>query len=93
MKQRSLFGWVAVFFLFISIVAWGDGETVLSWDPGTSQIGTAVVVTNSPVAGNYYKVTTQVTSNSLGCWRTVLNVSSGEADLYLRENSSLGLMS
>jgi len=85
--KKCLFGWVAGFFLLLSIVAWGDEEVILSWDPGTVQTGATAFATNSPVASNYYfKVTTEVTSNSLGYWRTVLNVSSGEADLYIRED-------
>ncbi len=88
MKKRGLFGWVLGLFLLLSIVAWGDEEVILSWDLGTAQTGTTAFATNSPATSNcYFTVTTEVTSNSLGYWRTVLDVSSGEADLYIRKGS------
>jgi hypothetical protein len=56
--------------------------TTLAWDPGTTDAGTAVQRNPSDTGGDYYfKVVTQGTA--VGAWRTALNVTSGEADLYL----------
>jgi hypothetical protein len=56
--------------------------TTLTWDPGATHLGTQVYTNGSTNAADYYfKITTQNTS--LGAWRTALNVSTGEANLYL----------
>lgn len=64
----------------------GD-ETVLTWDDGTTQSGTAVYSTNSPAGTYFFKITTQASGNSAGYWRSVLKMTSGEADLYLKRDS------
>ncbi|MBI5384190.1 MAG: LamG domain-containing protein [Verrucomicrobia bacterium] len=56
--------------------------TELTWDPGTTHLGTEVFTNTSPTGGDYYfHLTTLDTVN--GLWRTALNVQSGEADAYL----------
>jgi len=60
--------------------------TTLAWDPGTTHAGTVVFTNASTTGGDYYfKVTAQNTA--VGAWRTALNVSSGEADVYLLQGS------
>ncbi len=59
---------------------------VLAWDPGVTHPGT--VVKNSPHAlggPHIFKITTLNTS--VGVWRTALNVSTNEADVYIRYGS------
>ena len=57
--------------------------TTLTWDPGTADAGTQVFTNTSASGGDYFfKITTLNTAN--GAWRTALNVTSGEADVYLR---------
>jgi hypothetical protein len=54
----------------------------LTFDPGTNNIGRYVFSNTTAVATNFYfKVRTE--SPSLGAWRTVLKVFSGEANLYV----------
>ncbi|RKX41822.1 MAG: hypothetical protein DRP64_10840, partial [Verrucomicrobia bacterium] len=63
------------------------GQTNLTWDPGTTQIGMEVFTNSSTAAGSYlFEITTQTTPNSVGYWRSVLKVDSGEADLYVSQN-------
>ncbi|MFH1087087.1 MAG: hypothetical protein V1737_00695, partial [Chloroflexota bacterium] len=58
----------------------------LSWDPGTSLAGTNVVTQPDSAGGDYlFRVTAQAPLHP--AWRTVLNVNSGEADLYLQKDS------
>ena len=60
--------------------------TTLSWDPGTTHEGTQVFTNASQTGGDYYfKITAQNTS--VAAWRTALKVTSGEADLYLRNGT------
>ncbi len=57
--------------------------TTLAWDPGVADSGTQVFTNASASGGDYYfKITTLNTAN--GAWRSALNVTGGEADLYLR---------
>jgi len=56
---------------------------VLTWDQGTAHEGTEVYTNQSPSGGHYhFKITAQ--SAAVGAWRTALNVTSGEADLYMQ---------
>ncbi len=58
----------------------------LTWDPGTTHLGTQAYTSADTNGGDYYfKITTQNTS--LGAWRTALNVSTGEANLYLAKGA------
>lgn len=60
--------------------------TTLTWDPGLTHLGTQVYTNNNTNSGDYYfKITTQNTS--LGAWRTALNITTGEANLYLAKGS------
>jgi hypothetical protein len=60
--------------------------TTLTWDPGTTDAGTQVYTNLSATGGDYFfAITSQNTANQV--WRTVLNVQSGEADVYLRFGS------
>jgi len=60
--------------------------TTLTWDPGTTHLGTQVYTQSDTNGGDYFfKITTQNTS--LGAWRTALNVSTGEASVYLAKGS------
>jgi len=60
----------------------------LNWDPGTAQLGTEVYTNSSAAAGSYFfEVTTQAGPPEL--WRTVLIVDSGEADIYMSQNSGV----
>lgn len=57
--------------------------TDLVWDPGTTHLGTQVLPNPNGNGGPYYfRITTLNTAN--GVWRTALNVSSGEGDVYIR---------
>ena len=57
---------------------------VLAWDPGVADGGTQVYANPSQSGGDYYfRINAQTTAS--GAWRTVLQVASGEADLYLRQ--------
>ncbi len=62
-------------------------STDLTWDPGTTEEGTALSVSPPANTGGwyYFKVVTQ--SPAVGAWRSVLNVASGTADLYLLQNN------
>jgi len=58
----------------------------LTWDPGTTHLGTQVYVNNNTNGGDFYfKVTVQNTA--LGAWRTALNVTSGDANIYLAKGT------
>lgn len=60
--------------------------TPLTWDAGTTHLGTQVYTHSNTNGGDYYfKITTQNTS--LGAWRTALNVSTGEANIYLAKGT------
>jgi len=60
--------------------------TTLNWDPGATHVGTQVYTNLNPAGGDFYfKVTTL--NSSLGAWRTALNVSAGEANIYLNKGS------
>jgi hypothetical protein len=59
-----------------------EDATPILWDPGTTHEGTRVVTNSTSVATNYlYRITTA--NPSLGAWRTALNVTAGEANLFL----------
>ena len=58
----------------------------LTWDPGTVDLGTQVYTNQSPSGGDYFfHIVTLSTAN--GAWRSALRVTSGEANLYLRQGS------
>ncbi|HEY0549559.1 MAG TPA: hypothetical protein VGF13_08155, partial [Verrucomicrobiae bacterium] len=58
----------------------------LTWDPGATYPGTQVKNSPHTLGGTFvYKIVTQGTT--VGGWRTALNVTSGEADVYLRTGS------
>jgi hypothetical protein len=59
-----------------------DNATPILWDPGSTHEGTRVVTYTADVATNVlYRITTA--NPALGAWRTALNVTAGEADLYI----------
>ncbi|HEY6227719.1 MAG TPA: hypothetical protein VI282_11415, partial [Verrucomicrobiae bacterium] len=59
-----------------------DNATPILWDPGATHEGTRVVTNTTAVATNLlFRITTA--NPALGAWRTALNVTAGEADLYL----------
>lgn len=58
----------------------------LTWDPGTTHLGTQASAQPNLLGGDYFfKVTTQNTT--VGAWRTALNVTSGTVHVYLRRSS------
>jgi large repetitive protein len=58
----------------------------LTWDPGTTHLGTQIKSQPHTLGGPFaYKIVTQGTT--VGGWRTALNVTSGESDVYLRSGS------
>ena len=60
--------------------------TTLTWDPGATDAGTQVYTNQSLTGGDYYfAITTMNTANLV--WRTALNVSSNEANLYMLQGS------
>jgi len=60
--------------------------TTLTWDPGVTDAGTQVYTNQSQTGGDYYfAITTQNTADQV--WRTVLNVLSNQAGLYLSYGS------
>jgi large repetitive protein len=56
--------------------------TTLAWDPGVADVGTQIYTHAGSAAGDYYFKLT-VENSAVGGWRTALNVSTGEANLYL----------
>jgi len=60
--------------------------TVLTWDPGRTPLGTAILPAPNTNGGSYwFEITPQSPTN--GVWRTALNVLAGQAGVYLREGS------
>lgn len=60
--------------------------TTLAWDNGATHAGTQVFTNSSASGGEYYfKVTAQNTT--VGAMRVALNVTSGEADIFLRKDT------
>jgi len=60
--------------------------TALTWDPGLTHAGTQVYTHPNTNGGDFYfKVTVQNTA--LGAWRTALNVTSGDANVYLAKGT------
>ena len=57
--------------------------TPLTWDPGTTDPGTQIFTNQSVTGGDYFFSITTL-NTAVGVWRTALNVSSNEADVYLR---------
>jgi hypothetical protein len=56
--------------------------TELGWDSGATPLGTVVLPNPNANGGNYwFKIVPH--NPSVGVWRTALNVSGGEADVYL----------
>ena len=59
--------------------------TVLSWDPGQTALGTVVFQRPNTNGGNYwFRIIPQ--NPAVGVWRTALNVSAGEADVYMSQD-------
>jgi hypothetical protein len=57
--------------------------STLNWDPGTADGGTEMVTQNTSAAGDFYfKITPQ--SAAVGVWRTALEVTAGEANVFLQ---------
>jgi hypothetical protein len=64
-------------------VSLGADPEQLSWDPGTTAAGTVYAEQTTPSAIDIvYRIRSQ--NPARGAWRTVLSVTSGNADLYLR---------
>ncbi|HEV2456585.1 MAG TPA: hypothetical protein VGY98_20150, partial [Verrucomicrobiae bacterium] len=61
--------------------------TALTWDPGTVDVGSPQTYTNASVTGGdyFFSINTQTTANQV--WRTVLNVFSNQASLYLSQGN------
>ncbi len=60
--------------------------TTLNWDPGLTHLGTEVVTNSNPAGGEFYfKIST--VNSSVGAWRTALNVSTGEAGVFLSKGT------
>jgi hypothetical protein len=58
----------------------------LTWDLGTTHLGTEIMVAPHALGGPFvFKIITQGTT--VGGWRTALTVTSGDADLFLRQGS------
>jgi hypothetical protein len=81
-KQSCIF-----VFTLLSLLLSGPGakaQTNLAWDPGIAQAGTEIYVNSDTNAGSYlFSITTTNTANNVGYWRSVLTVTSGEADLFI----------
>lgn len=58
----------------------------MNWDPGTAVAGTNVISQPGTNGGNYYFHITSQTAQS-GAWRFALDVTSGEAAIYIQKNS------
>lgn len=58
----------------------------LTWDPGTADAGTQVLTNTSTRAGRHY-FHINVQSTDIGAWKTRLAVTTGEANLYLRNGA------
>ncbi|TLM65893.1 MAG: DUF1566 domain-containing protein [Deltaproteobacteria bacterium] len=58
----------------------------LVWDDGSASAGTNTLGYANAAAGDYFFRITSLTS-AYGAWRTVLNVTGGEADFYLNAES------
>ena len=56
----------------------------LSWDPGTTDTGTLIVNQPMAAAGLYYY---RINTRAAEVWKTRLNVTTGEANLYLKKGS------
>jgi hypothetical protein len=58
----------------------------LTWDPGSAQAGTNVATKPAGAFGDHlYRITAQ--ASTWRAWRSVLNVTAGEADLWMANNS------
>ena len=80
---------MALLWITVMLMAMGasstHGQTAnnpvdLSWDPGTTETGTLTQAQPSTTAGSYYY---RINTKTAEVWRTRLNVTSGEAQLYL----------
>ncbi len=60
--------------------------TTLTWDPGTTDAGTQAYTNQSLTGGDYFFAITTMNTADL-VWRTALNVSSNEANLYMLQGS------
>ncbi|MDZ8117486.1 BACON domain-containing protein [Pontiella agarivorans] len=89
MKTRVfLFVSTQLFMLFTVFSV--QAQTPLTWDPGTAQSGTEIYSNTDTNAGSYlFTITTTSTVNNVGYWRSVLTVTSGEADLYMSTSPSV----
>jgi hypothetical protein len=61
--------------------------TTLTWDPGAVDVGSPNTYTNASITGGdyFFSINTQTTANQV--WRTVLNVFSNQASLYLLQGN------
>ncbi|MDF7800674.1 BACON domain-containing protein [Pontiellaceae bacterium B1224] len=81
--------------IFVQLIMLFTGHSVLAqtnliWDQGISQSGTEIYSNTDANAGSYlFSITTTNTANNVGFWRTVLNVTSGEANLYISTNAMI----
>ncbi|WP_367874698.1 hypothetical protein [Luteolibacter sp. Populi] len=73
-----------VFALFLLLVPAGaytlEDPTQLTWDEGSTEAGVNAISQPSPDAGQYYY---RLNTRTAPVWRTRLNVTQGEAQLYL----------
>jgi hypothetical protein len=83
-------GQTAEAFTLKSEVGW---VTDLVWDPGSAENGTQVftIPANDLGGTHHFRITTP--NSQLGLWRQVLKVTSGEANLYVQQNSAAGPLS
>jgi hypothetical protein len=81
--------WMRCILFQICAVALGFAQTStsplnLSWDPGTTDTGTLIATQPSTAAGLYYY---RINTRAAEVWRTRLNVTTGEANVYLKKGS------
>ena len=64
-----------------------EGSVPINWDPGTVESGSEVTHSSGLVTGDFLFRISPETPDS-GAWRTVLAITAGEADLYLRRSAT-----
>lgn len=65
----------------------GAETKTLTWDPGTTHEGTAVLGQPHLLGGSHvFRIVSR--STEVGAWRTALRVTSGNADVYLRQGAA-----
>lgn len=81
---------------YVQVVTTGEGTVTLkadteyarslTWDPGTSSVGTEFVNAPDALGGDVlYRISSQ--NSTWDAWRHVLRVTSGEANLYVQKNT------